>query len=397
MAIDYPNKRLYVTDFLNQRVQVFNSDTESPLTILNNLDSGTTFINPIDVAVDGNGNFFVADIGASQPLKKFDSTYVFLSAIGPAGVTAQGVWADTASVYFSTPNGQVLQYNGSTTIYAAAATYGNPGTLNSPNEIAKIGNFLYVADTNNLQIVKFNTNPPNPIPVTVLTNLLNPSGFRTDQAGNIYVVEDNSGNSPEYLDEFSSDFSVEFQCPLPALGMWCASVNDLGQVFVSPFNGSAVTLLQGCGTSALPTATPTLTSTATVTATSTSTKTVAVSPTVTLTATPTPTISATPTVLTATPTAPDGSCDQSYAYPDPVTGPSMKIHLHLCETAQVTILFYNTAGENIGQTVEAASQGPNDFTLQVSGWAYGIYYYLIQVNSASGTRRLKPQKFAIIH
>ncbi len=64
MAIDYPNKRLYVSDVNAQEVLVFNSDTESPLTVLNSATSGVTFVIPIDAAVDGNGNLFVADIGA---------------------------------------------------------------------------------------------------------------------------------------------------------------------------------------------------------------------------------------------------------------------------------------------------------------------------------------------
>src|ERR1035438_1565417 len=111
MAVDYPNKRLYVADFNNQQVQVFNSDTQSPLTVLTSANSGTTFINPIDVSVDGTGDFFVADVGAPQPLKEFSSSFAFLGSIGPAGVTAYGVLSDASSVYFSTPTGQMFHYN----------------------------------------------------------------------------------------------------------------------------------------------------------------------------------------------------------------------------------------------------------------------------------------------
>lgn len=402
MAIDYPNKRLYVTDVDAQEVLVFNSVTESPLTVLSNSSPGVTFVIPSDVAVDGNGSLFVADRSAPQPLKIFDSNFNFLGAMGPAGVTANGVWAVTSgaadSVYFSTAAGQVLQYNGSTTIYAAAATYGNPGTLNNPKQLVAIGNGLYVVDSDNNQIVKFNILSPTAPPVTVLSNLLNPTGFRTDLSGNIYVVENDTSNplGPEYLDEFSFDFSVEEQCPFPLRGIWAPAVNNLGQVFLSEINGGAsVTVLQGCGTSALPTATPTFTITSTVTTTPT------VTPTFTKTVTPTVTgtftITPTATAPTGTPTPPGVACDQSYAYPNPVAANTMKIHLQLCEPDQAIVLIYNTVGELVAQVSNPAAQGPNDFTLPVSGWSYGIYYYIIQLDDSSGTRRLKPEKFAIVH
>jgi hypothetical protein len=409
MALDYPNNRLYVADIEGPQVLVFNSTTENPLTILSNNNPGVTFIQPSDVAVDGNSNLFVVDIGAPQPLKVFNSNYTFMGAIGPAGVTANGVWVETSggtdSVYFSTETGQVLQYNGSTTIYAAAATYGSslPVTLNHLNQLMKIGNWLYVTDIYNSQIIKYNTSPANPMPVTVLTNLLAPSGFRTDQAGNIYVVEGNNGASPEYLDEFSSDFSVEQQCLFPALGIWAPAVNAAGNVFVSEINTGPVTVLQGCGTSALPTATPTFTATSTVTATPTVTptftKTATPTVTATFTITPTQTATFTPTATapTGTPTPPSVACDQSYAYPNPVSGNTMKIHLQLCEPNQATVMIYNTVGELVGQLSNPAVQGSNDFVLQVSGWSYGIYYYFIQLDSGSGSRRLKPEKFAIVH
>ncbi len=366
MAVDYPNNRIYVADVTGRQVLVFNSDTEAPVTVLNS-STGTAFMGPIDVAVDGNGNFFVADIGASQPLEAFNSNYTLVEPIGPAGVTANGVWAVTSgatdSVYFSTQTGQVLQYNGSGTNYAAAATFGGPVTLNHPNQLIAVGNWLYVVDSNDNQIVKFNILSPGAAPVTVLSNLLNPSGLRTDPAGNIYVVE-NSATSPQYLDEFCPDFSVEKQCPFPALGVWAPAVNAAGNVFVSEINTGPVTVLQGCGTSALPTATPTITETPTI---------------------------------TATPAPPGLACDQSYAYPNPVSGNTLKIHLQLCESDQATVFIYNTVGELVDQFAQPAVQGPNDFTLQVSGWSYGVYYYFIQLNSGSGSRRLKPEKFAIVH
>ncbi|HVZ80401.1 MAG TPA: NHL repeat-containing protein [bacterium] len=361
LAVDPAAQRLYVADFNNHQVQVFDSNTQAALTILTTANSGTTFLGPIDVALDGAGDLYVADIGSSPPIKKFNSAFTYLGSLGPAGVTAQGVWADVSSVFFSTSDGRVLQYDGATTVYSAAATYG--GQLHSPNELQKIGNWLYVTDTLNGQLVKFGLSPPDPSPVTVLTGLLDPSAFRSDPAGNLYIVEGNNGSAPEYLDEFSSDFSVKVQCPFPAVGIWGAAVNGLGQVYVSLINGGSVSLMAGCGLSALPTATPTPGGPA-----------------------PTP-----------TPTPPDAGCDGSYAYPNPANGGSLKVHLQLCQPAtRWKVFVMNTAGAQIGEASAAGATGGNDLSLSIGGWAYGVYYYLVEIDDASGPRRLKPVKFAVV-
>ncbi len=402
MSVDDSNNRIYIADFSNNRVQVFDSQTFAPLTILS-ITSAITLKGPLDVAVDDSGNFYVADL-YNLAVEKFDSSYNYVCSIGGGqGLSIVGVWWDNNSVYAATQQDSIWRYDGSGTSYSFGATFAGPGALNGPNGMVKVGNWLYVTDTVNNQLVKFDVGSVNPPPVTVLSGLLAPAGIRTDSSGHFYLTEGNNGSNPQYVDEFSSDFAVERQCFFSASATfsapWGVAVNSSGNIFVSGINGGSVTVLQGGCPIPNPTSTPTPTSTVTSTPTPTSSPTftpAVPTPTPTFSPTPTATFTPTPTAPTATPTPPGMLCDQSYVYPNPVPGDTLKIHLELCESATVQVLLYNMAAQKVGSASFTAQRGPNDFTLGVSGWAYGVYYYLIEVDSSSGTRRLKPAKFAIV-
>jgi hypothetical protein len=125
-------------------------------------------------------------------------------------------------------------------------------------------------------------------------------------------------------------------------------------------------------------------------------------PTRTPTVTPTPTATFTPTI-TGTPTstpspAPPGvDCDGSYAYPNPAFGNTLKIHLQLCQPPDLWKVFVmNTTGQQVAQASATGAIGGNDLSLSIRSWAHGIYYYLVEIDDASGKRRLKPVKFAVI-
>jgi sugar lactone lactonase YvrE len=265
MLGDYSNNQLYVADFGNSQIQVFNSLNFAHITNFKALAGSSSLINPIDVAVDGDNNVYVADEGnlAVQKFSPASSGNTFICSIGNGeGLSIVGVWVNGTSVYASTLQNYVLEFTGSGSTYGSTpVTFGGPTTqLNNPDEMVQVGQSLYVADTFNDRIVKYNTLSPSATPVVVKTGLLYPAGIRTDQNDNFYVIEGNNGNSPEYEDMYSPNFSTLLnQCSVsPSLGAWGVAVNTSGNVYVSGLNSLSVTVLQGCSE---PTEVPTPTST----------------------------------------------------------------------------------------------------------------------------------------
>jgi hypothetical protein len=110
------------------------------------------------------------------------------------------------------------------------------------------------------------------------------------------------------------------------------------------------------------------------------------------TPTPTPTLPPTPT---ATPSPPSVNCDQSYAYPNPAVGWTLRLHLQLCQPGRLSLFLYNITGEMVGQSAYDGLSGANDLALSIQGWAPGVYLYRFEVEDADGKRHLKPGKFAI--
>ncbi len=78
---------LYVADRLNHRIQIFDTSLNWKDTIGTNSVSGdddNSFNNPIDVAIDTDGNIYVADQN-NHRLQIFNSSHVYQSTIGMTG------------------------------------------------------------------------------------------------------------------------------------------------------------------------------------------------------------------------------------------------------------------------------------------------------------------------
>ncbi|HEY5039623.1 MAG TPA: NHL repeat-containing protein, partial [bacterium] len=293
MVVDYGRNRLYIADAGNHLVRVYDLGGN---TFLTSLTTPLSF--PDDVAVDNDGNVFVSD-ATNGNVEKFSVGGNPLTSIG-SGLSPRGVWVEgnsaASTVYVSSAAGNVYRFDGSNNSYpgSPSATYGG-GTLNVPTGMVKVSNWLYVVDSGNSRVVKFDAPNPGTAAALVYSPLSNPAGIRTDLAGKFYVTEANAS----FIDRFDSGFTaIEMQCQVP-LNAWGVAVNQNGNIFASeigaPANTQSVTALQGCVQE--PTLTPTGTLT-TLTVTPTFTNTPAQP---TNTSTPDPTITNT---LTNTPVPP---------------------------------------------------------------------------------------------
>ncbi len=357
MSVDYANHRLYVADFTGNDIQVFNSDTNSPVTLFSALNSGH-LIEPIDTALDGAGNLYVAAEG-NGAVEKFDSNFNFVCSIGQSlGMSVVGVWADSDAVYFSTLQNVIFEFSGSGSAYSMAASFGGGSGLSNPNEMVKVGNELYVADTFNGRIVKFDVTNPSAAAVVVQSSLFSPSGLRLDLAGNFYVAESDNGGVAQFVDRFDPTFTTEeSQCPL--VDVWGAAVNAEGEVFVSGFNSFAVTELAGCVTE------PTLT----------------------------PTASPTPSYLGPNPPA-SGTC---FIYPSPAPkGGQAHVVYDMTGPGRMKLILWNEAAEKVAEVTDTKPAGNQSTPFSLAGLAPGVYFYSVTLSYDSGsTQKIRVQKFAI--
>lgn len=149
-------------------------------------------------------------------------------------------------------------------------------------------------------------------------------------------------------------------------------------------------------------ATPTISETHTVSPTSTDTPIASATHTGTATGTATRTVTCTGTVSltpTVTPTggyaqAPAG---ESYVYPQPAAD-VLNIIYSIDSTADVMIYVYNAAGMPVADFINTSMPGgSNKAVLDISGFARGVYYYVIRTKDLSGkTVNFKPDKFLVL-
>ena len=234
---------LYVADTYNHTIRKIRQDPRSGNWIVSTLAgmaglSGSTdganalFYNPLDLAVDGNGDVFVADAGNSaireiNPLG-VTSTFAGLAGVSgtndgagpaarlvyPCAITIDGngilYVADgaTASIRSITPGGVVSTLAGSPGMYGAVDGPGRAALFDYPCGLVadSAGANIYIADTGNNTIRKLAAN----LQVTTLAGLaaggsgsvdgtnttarfLAAQAVAVDAAGNVYVAD--TGNN----------------------------------------------------------------------------------------------------------------------------------------------------------------------------------------------------------
>jgi sugar lactone lactonase YvrE len=314
IGMDYKNKLLYVTDTNNQcawAISVAGSNLGAPVSF-----GRANITYPLGATVDNQGNVYVADV---NQVEEFSPELTFTGTIGNNLGQTRGVWCDsqgsTTSLYVTTQGGYLFRYDNTGSSYPAIpVTIGS--AMNMPEGLVKVGKAIYVADSGNSQIVRFDAVS---FAKSVAATVQYPFDVKTDLAGNFYVTDRDNFQLLEYGPSLSL---TPQNCPVPNFP-WGAGVDQKGRLFVSEYGQNdptmaGVTVIQGCvieptatpsGTlspSPTPTITPTWTKTPTVTSTWTNTFTITPtrtnSPTVTTTFTKTPTLTWTPT-KTGTPTS----------------------------------------------------------------------------------------------
>ena len=225
----------YVIDSGNKRVQKFSSTGAYALQWGSSGTGNGQFSIPSGVAVDSSGNVYVTD-RARHRVQKFNSNGGYLAQWGSRG---------SAAGQFNTPNGVAVDSSGN--IYVAdtlnhriqkfnssggnLAQWGSLGSgarqFNSPTGVAvdSSGN-IYVADTLNHRIQKLNSNGLFLTAWGVDGNsagqFTNPTGVAVDSNGNVYVAD--SGN--HRIQQFTNSGAY--------LSQWGANGRNAGQ-FNTPY------------------------------------------------------------------------------------------------------------------------------------------------------------------
>jgi DNA-binding beta-propeller fold protein YncE len=201
-----PTGNVYVADFNNNRIQVFDSQGNFLFQFGNYPATPMAFLGPYAVAVDNAGSVYVADSGHSQ-VEKFTTTGTFIWATGTAG-TGNGLFsagiaglaASTNTVYVGDyGNGYVQSLDAATGAFLASwgtpsgAGSGSFGSGGGPWGVGLDGaGNLWVSDTANKLMQQFS--PANTF-LTQFGPLANgPAGVAVSPAtGNVFVC-DPSGN-----------------------------------------------------------------------------------------------------------------------------------------------------------------------------------------------------------
>ncbi len=163
IAID-SSGNLYITDYVNNRVQKFDSSGNFITKWGSVGSSDGQFNTPYGIAIDSLGNVYVADTGNDR-IQKFNSSGVYQSQFGSVGSgngefdNLNDIFIDSSdNIYATDQNNHRVQKFNSSGVYQSQ--FGSNGTGNGefdgPNSITidSSGN-IYVTDSNNHRVQKF--------------------------------------------------------------------------------------------------------------------------------------------------------------------------------------------------------------------------------------------------
>ena len=200
VAVDR-NGNIFVADTVNRAVEEILAPA---YTTTRSLGGSFSFNKPMGVAVDGAGNVFVAD--ASYPgIEEINApAYTTVTTLGSGFSNPSGVAVDHRGNLYVADTGhnsiaEVLEANGYTQIETLASTFNAPAGVT----VDSAGN-VFVADTGNnalKEILATNGSIPSTPTINILgSGFSAPTGVSVDGMGNVYVAD--TGN--DAVDELTA-------------------------------------------------------------------------------------------------------------------------------------------------------------------------------------------------
>lgn len=197
MAVAIVNRRMYVSDTNNQRIQVFDYDG-NPLSIFGSKgDKPGQFSFPYGIVGDSQGQIYVADLYNGN-VSIFSPDGKFLKYLGAKGNFDRpaGLAFDAGKIYVTDVGKNsvsVYSMDGEKLLSFGKAGKG-PGELASPNCVTHVNGKIYVTDTGNDRVEvfddqgKFLSLIDGKTAAKSFSSIINPRGIVVDGNGTIYVV-----------------------------------------------------------------------------------------------------------------------------------------------------------------------------------------------------------------
>ncbi len=255
MGVAVVNRRIYVTDTNNQRVQIFDYDGRPLGSFGSNGQGEGQFRFPYGVAGDSQGRLYIADL-YNNNISVFDQDGKFIRYLGAKGDLTRpgGLFIDGDRLYVTDiGSSRVLVYALDGTKLLAFGSPGQaPGQMSSPNGIFHTGGRIYVTDTGNDRVQVFDDRGQPLLQFDGRTadknyaKIINPRGITVDAKGTIYVVSNltskveafNQKGEPVYSFGSMGDGEGQFQLP----NGLC--LDDQGRLYVTDTVGNRLVVFQ---------------------------------------------------------------------------------------------------------------------------------------------------------
>lgn len=255
MAMTIVNRKIYVSDTNNQRIQVFDYDGHSLAVFGSNGQEPGQFRFPYGIAADAQGQIYVSDLYNGN-ISVFAADGTFIKYFGgkgdfskPAGLVISG-----GRLYLTdVGKNQVMVYSLDGQKLLSFGKQGSKeGELASPNYLAVANGRIYVSDTGNDRVEVFDEQGNYLLQFNGSTadnpnsKIINPRGIGVDPKGIVYVVSNLTGKvigfnaKGEVVVSFGSIGTNEDQFQLPN-GL---TIDDQGRIYVTDTVNGRVAVYQ---------------------------------------------------------------------------------------------------------------------------------------------------------